>query len=64
MRVSRLPAAHAHVWTQASLAREIVERGGFDVAAPVIGEKQFQTPVVLGQISLRKNCERTPQRLP
>jgi hypothetical protein len=54
-------AAHAHVWTQASLAREMtwsraghVEQGRLDVAAPVIGEKQVRTPVVLGQISLRK----------
>jgi len=31
-----------------------VEQGGFDVAVPVIGEKQVRTTVVLGQISLRK----------
>ena len=31
-----------------------MEQGGLDVAAPVIGEKQVRTTVVLGQISLRK----------
>jgi len=59
--VPRLPAAHAHVWTQASLAREMtwsraehVEQGGLDVAAPVIGQKQVRTFVVFRQIGLRK----------
>ena len=31
-----------------------VEQGGPDAAAPVIGEKQVRTTVVLGRISLRK----------
>jgi hypothetical protein len=31
-----------------------MKQGGLGVAAPVIGKKQVQPTVVLGQISLRK----------
>jgi hypothetical protein len=52
VRVNASSGARPRVDTGQPRQGDDVEQGGLDVAAPVIGEKQVRTTVVLGQINL------------